>query len=103
MPNSHVWLTASELDRAALDQVAWATVTALSMGGKKNQDEPRGGRFGGIAEGLRDPFLETFPSGWAYSTYWQVEGNCDGGAGSQDLTSGILVCRALTSVARELV
>ena len=82
MPNSHVWLTPSELDRAALDQVAWATVTALSFQGEKKktkQDGPRCGRFGGFGEGLRDSFLETFPSGWAYSTYWQVEGNCDGG------------------------
>jgi len=68
------------LDRAALDQVAWATVTALSFQGekKKKNKTDRSRRFGGIGEGLRDSFLETFPSGWAYSTSWQVECNCDG-------------------------
>lgn len=57
--------------------VARAVGTAPSFQGEKTTrwDAPRRGEFGGLGEGPRDSFLDTFQSGLACFASWHVEHN----------------------------
>ena len=82
VPNSHVWLTASERigqGSPGPGGLGYGDSTFISREEKTRQAAPRYGRFRGFGEGLRDSFLETFQSEWAYSTSWQVKGYFNGG------------------------